>query len=255
MIVVMGMTIIVVMVMTVIMVLMIVVPMMVVPMIMVRVAVMMLMAMLRMIVMMIRLVILRLERGREFHAREAPIREQFFDLGRCQQTNAVGQHLYWDVSIAKQPDEPRRFGEILFTDLNERLAVRNDFGNAAVVKEQKVVRAQMRSARKIKLDARPLAPEHETLLTAPVSKFQQQRVGDLAVRLAFGEDFLNARHWRPGSVTRRALVAIERKNRLIRRGRRRFRLFVRSLDNCPISRLGKLARRLGVATLVLPVGQ
>ena len=98
------------------------------------------------------------------------------------------------MSIAQQPDEPRRSGEILLADLDERLAVRNDFGNAAIIKDEKVVRAQMRSAWKIKLDARPLAPEHETLLTATVSKFQQQRVGDLAVRLAFGEDFLNARH-------------------------------------------------------------
>jgi hypothetical protein len=98
------------------------------------------------------------------------------------------------MSIAQQPDEPCRFGEILLADLDKRLTVRNDFGNAAIIKDEKVVRAQMRSAWKIKLDARPLAPEHETLLTATVSKFQQQRVGDLAVRLAFGEDFLNARH-------------------------------------------------------------
>jgi hypothetical protein len=163
--------------------------------------VMMLMAMvrmvtMRMVMMMIRLIILRLERGREFHAREAPVGEQLFDLGRRQQTNAVWQHLYRDAPIAEQPDEPRRFGEILLADLNERLAVRNDFGNAAVIKEEKVVRAEMRSAWKIKLDACPLAPEHETLLTATVSKFQQQRVGDLAVRLAFSEDFLDAWHWR-----------------------------------------------------------
>ncbi len=195
MVVVMGVTIIVVMMITVVMVMtMIMALMIVVLVIMVRMTVMMLMAMVRMIVMMIRLIILRLERGREFHGRKAAFGEQLFDLGRCQQTNAVGQHLYRDMLIAKQPDEPRRFCEILLADLNERLAVRNDFGNAAVIKEQKVVRAQMRSAWKIKLDARPLAPEHETLLTATVSKFQQQRVGDLAVRLAFGEDFLNARH-------------------------------------------------------------
>ncbi len=155
------------MVMTVIMVIVIVVPM-----IMVRMTVMMLMAMVRMIVMMIRLIILRLERSREFHGRKAPVGEQFFDLGRCQQTNAVGQHLYRNMSTAEQPDEPRRFGKILLADLDERLAVRNDFGNAAVIKDQKIVRAQMRSAWKIKLDARPLAPEHETLLTATVSKFQ-----------------------------------------------------------------------------------
>lgn len=162
--------------------------------IMVRMTVMMLMAMVRMIVMMIRVIILRLERGRELHERKAALGEQLFDLGRRQQTNAVGQHLYRDMSIAEQPDEPRRFGEVLLADLNERLTVRNDFGNAAVIEDQEVVRAETRSAWKIKLDASPLAPEHETLLSATVSKFQQQRVGNLAVRLTFGEDFLDAGH-------------------------------------------------------------
>jgi hypothetical protein len=228
-----------------------VVPMM----IMVRMTVMMLMVMVRMIVMMIRLIILRLERGREFHGRKAAFGEQFFDLGRCQQTNAVGQHLNRNMSIAKQPDEQRRFSEILLADLDERLAVRNDFGNAAVIKDQKVIRAQMRSAWKIKLDACPLAPEHETLLTAAVSKFQQQRVGDFAMRLAFSEDFLDARHRRLGSVTRRALVAIERNNRLIRRWRRRFRLLVGPLNTRPVCRLRKLVCHLSVATLVFPIGQ
>ncbi len=84
------------------------------------------------------------------------------------------------MAIAERPDEARDRREILCPHLDHRLDVGHDLCELAVVEHQEIVGAQARRRRKIELDTRALAAEHETLLLVSIVEFQQQRIDDLA---------------------------------------------------------------------------
>jgi len=157
--------------------------MMVVPLVMaMRIRVMVVMAMIVMMMVMPMPGIVRLERGSDRGALKPMLRQQRFDLGPLLQPDAAGQNLHRDMAIAERKEEARDRREILGPHLDHRLDVGHDLGEPAVVKHQEIVGVQAGRRRKVELDARALAAEHETLLLATVVEFQQQRIDDLAKR-------------------------------------------------------------------------
>jgi hypothetical protein len=169
--------------------------------------IMVMMSMIMMVVPM-RASILGLEWGHHRLRLEAAVRQELRNVGKRGHAQAVGEDLHRDVAIAERQHEARRPHEILLAHLEHRLDIGHHFDDVAVVEEKPVVGAQQRRFRKIELDARSLAAEHEALLLRTVLELEQQRVDDLAGGFMGAEDFESARH---GAIQR---VRIPRSCRL-----------------------------------------
>jgi len=82
------------------------------------------------------------------------------------------------MAIAECHDEARHRGEFLGAHLEHRFNVGHDRDQLVVVEKEEIVSAQARRGRKIELDARAPAAEHESLLLTAIIEFQQQRFDD-----------------------------------------------------------------------------
>jgi len=151
-----------------------------------------------MVVMAVTVGLVGLEGRGHRDGRRAELRQQGLVFRQVLDTDARPEDLHRHVAVAESPHQSRRLGEIPFPHFEHRLDIGHDLGKPAVFEHQEIVGAQVRCARKIELDAGALAAEHEALLAAAVGIFQQQRIDDLARRLALGQNLLRARHRRAG---------------------------------------------------------
>src|SRR5690242_3335587 len=145
---------------------------MIVPMMMIVLMMMVIIAMVgavRVVVMMMRMVgagtrAVRLERRGKRRQLRGDGGKQRLDLGVAAQTQAVGEDLHRHVAVAELPGdagERRRIGD---ARLDQRLRLRYDLDQAAVVEHQQIVGRERRRLGEIELDAGALAGEEEALL-------------------------------------------------------------------------------------------
>jgi len=81
-------------------------------------------------------------------------RQQRLDRGIAAQPQPPLENLHRDVTVAEMPCETRKRRQIGGTRLDQRLGLRHDFDDAAVIKEKPIVGAQTKRLRD--LDRRPV---------------------------------------------------------------------------------------------------
>jgi hypothetical protein len=123
----------------------------------------------------------RLERRVDRNHLGAERREQFLDRRIALQAEALLQDLNRHVPVAEMPGKPRECRQIGRTRLDQRLGLRHDLDQRAVVQNQRVVGAEPHLVRKIEFDASALDAEHEALLRLPLCMRKDQRIDNVSV--------------------------------------------------------------------------
>ena len=121
---------------------------------------------------------LRLERRFDGDDLRAEALQQRLDRRIALEPQPALQHLHRHMTVAEMPGEPRQRRQIGGARLDQRLGLRHDLDQPAVVEHQRVVGAQPHRLGEIELDAGALDAEQEALLRLALRMGQDERVDD-----------------------------------------------------------------------------
>jgi hypothetical protein len=135
-----------------------------------------------------------LERSLDGHDLRAIGLQQFLDLGRAAQAQAVGFYFDRHMAAAELPGEPRKHNRI-GARFEQRLGLRHDLDEAAVIEKERIVMVQSDRLGEVEFDAGTVDAEQKSMLGRALRESEDECISDV-VALAIGgrNDFRGARH-------------------------------------------------------------